>query len=139
MLQAKLGNSPKGTREEIAAAQGRFARSRLGHAIRSYVFYDNRVKDHRTGVENSNYEAVLRAISPTSSMRSSSGAVRKKAARRLVAGEWPAMTKVNLPFRLADALRNVLPHIHVIDAGAMVLGVEAPPYARSSAGRGTQP
>ncbi|MBS0191212.1 MAG: FkbM family methyltransferase [Phycisphaerales bacterium] len=40
------------------------------------------------------------------------------------------MTKVNLPFRLADALRNVLPHIHVIDAGAMVLGVEAPPYAQ---------
>ena len=31
-----------------------------GTQIRSYVFYDNRVKDHRTGVEKSDYEAVLR-------------------------------------------------------------------------------
>jgi peptide chain release factor 2 len=30
-----------------------------GTQIRSYVFYDNRVKDHRTGHEESNYEKVL--------------------------------------------------------------------------------
>ncbi len=38
------------------------------------------------------------------------------------------MAKVNLPFRLADTLANVLPHLHIVDAGAMVLGVEPPAY-----------
>ena len=31
-----------------------------GTQIRSYVFYDNRVKDHRTGHESTDYERVLR-------------------------------------------------------------------------------
>lgn len=45
---------------EIAAAKGGALEQGWGTQIRSYVFYDNRVKDHRTGVENSDYEAVLR-------------------------------------------------------------------------------
>ena len=61
VLQAKLEQLAEEQREkEIAAAQGGSLDRGWGTQIRSYVFYDNRVKDHRTGVENSNYEAVLR-------------------------------------------------------------------------------
>lgn len=61
VLQAKLELLAEEKREkEIAAAQGGTLDRGWGTQIRSYVFYDNRVKDHRTGVENSNYEAVLR-------------------------------------------------------------------------------
>ncbi len=45
---------------EIASAQGGKLDQGWGTQIRSYVFYDNRVKDHRTGHESSDYEAVLR-------------------------------------------------------------------------------
>lgn len=40
------------------------------------------------------------------------------------------MTKVTVPFRLSEVLRNVIPHLQIVDAGAMVLGVEPPAYAR---------
>ncbi len=61
VLLAKLELLAEEKREkEIAAAQGGAMERGWGTQIRSYVFYDNRVKDHRTGVENSNYEAVLR-------------------------------------------------------------------------------
>jgi peptide chain release factor 2 len=61
VLRAKLELLAEEKREkEIAAAQGGAMERGWGTQIRSYVFYDNRVKDHRTGVESSNYEAVLR-------------------------------------------------------------------------------
>lgn len=61
VLQAKLQLLAEEKREqEIAAAQGGNLQQGWGTQIRSYVFYDNRVKDHRTGMENSDYEAVLR-------------------------------------------------------------------------------
>jgi peptide chain release factor 2 len=61
LLQAKLEQIEEEKREaEIAAAQGGKLEQGWGTQIRSYVFYDNRVKDHRTGHENSDYEAVLR-------------------------------------------------------------------------------
>lgn len=61
VLQAKLQQLAEDKREqEIAAAQGGTLAQGWGTQIRSYVFYDNRVKDHRTGHENSDYEAVLR-------------------------------------------------------------------------------
>ncbi len=61
VLQAKLEQLEEERREkEIAAASGGAVDRGWGTQIRSYVFYDNRVKDHRTGHENRDYEAVLR-------------------------------------------------------------------------------
>lgn len=61
VLQAKLEQIEEERREkEIAAAAGGALDRGWGTQIRSYVFYDNRVKDHRTGHERSDYEAVLR-------------------------------------------------------------------------------
>jgi len=61
VLMAKLQIIEDERREaELAAATGGALERGWGTQIRSYVFYDNRVKDHRTGVEKSDYEAVLR-------------------------------------------------------------------------------
>lgn len=61
VLQAKLQQMEDDRREkEIAQASGGSLEQGWGTQIRSYVFYDNRVKDHRTGVESRDYEAVLR-------------------------------------------------------------------------------
>jgi peptide chain release factor 2 len=61
VLMAKLEQMEEEKREkEIAAATGGAVERGWGTQIRSYVFYDNRVKDHRTGHESSDYEAVLR-------------------------------------------------------------------------------
>ena len=61
VLQAKLEQLEEERREkEIAAASGGQLDQGWGSQIRSYVVYDNRVKDHRTNVESSDYEAVLR-------------------------------------------------------------------------------
>jgi peptide chain release factor 2 len=61
LVMAKLQQIEDEKRErEIVSAQGGTLDRGWGTQIRSYVFYDNRVKDHRTGVENSDYEAVLR-------------------------------------------------------------------------------
>ncbi len=61
VLMAKLQALEDERREkEIAAATGGAVERGWGTQIRSYVFYDNRVKDHRTGHENTDYEAVLR-------------------------------------------------------------------------------
>jgi peptide chain release factor 2 len=61
VLRAKLEQIEEERRErEIAAAQGGALEQGWGTQIRSYVFYDNRVKDHRTGHESRDYEAVLR-------------------------------------------------------------------------------
>ena len=66
VLSAKLMALAEEKREkEIAAATGGSLEQGWGTQIRSYVFYDNRVKDHRTGCEESDYEAVLRGeLSP---------------------------------------------------------------------------
>lgn len=61
VLMARLQQIEDEKRErEIAAAQGGTLDQGWGSQIRSYVFYDNRVKDHRTDVESRDYEAVLR-------------------------------------------------------------------------------
>lgn len=61
VLQAKLEQLAEEKREkEISAAAGGAIDRGWGTQIRSYVFYDNRVKDHRTGHERTDYEAVLR-------------------------------------------------------------------------------
>jgi peptide chain release factor 2 len=61
VLMAKLQALEEEKRErELAAATGGAVERGWGTQIRSYVFYDNRVKDHRTGHESSDYEAVLR-------------------------------------------------------------------------------
>ncbi|MFZ4573707.1 MAG: peptide chain release factor 2 [Phycisphaerales bacterium] len=61
VLQAKLEILAEEQREkELAAATGGAVDRGWGTQIRSYVFYDNRVKDHRTGYEETDYEAVLR-------------------------------------------------------------------------------
>jgi peptide chain release factor 2 len=61
VLQAKLQLLEDERREkEIASASGGSLQQGWGTQIRSYVFYDNRVKDHRTGYEESDYERVLR-------------------------------------------------------------------------------
>jgi len=61
VLQAKLEQLEEEKRErEISAATGGAVERGWGTQIRSYVFYDNRVKDHRTGHESRNYEVVLR-------------------------------------------------------------------------------
>lgn len=61
VLQAKLQQIEDDRREaEVAKATGGSLEQGWGSQIRSYVFYDNRVKDHRTNYENRDYEAVLR-------------------------------------------------------------------------------
>ncbi len=61
VLQAKLETLEEEKRErEMAAATGGAVDRGWGTQIRSYVFYDNRVKDHRTNHESRDYEAVLR-------------------------------------------------------------------------------
>ncbi len=61
VLQAKLEALAEEKRDkEIAAAAGGALDRGWGTQIRSYVFYDNRVKDHRTGHERTDYESVLR-------------------------------------------------------------------------------
>lgn len=61
VLQAKLQLLEDERREkEISAATGGGAERGWGTQIRSYVFYDNRVKDHRTNHERTDYETVLR-------------------------------------------------------------------------------
>ena len=61
VLMAKLEQLEEEKREkELAAATGGAVERGWGTQIRSYVFYDNRVKDHRTNHENRDYEAVLR-------------------------------------------------------------------------------
>jgi peptide chain release factor 2 len=61
VLSAKLQVLAEEKREkEISSAQGGNLEQGWGTQIRSYVFYDNRVKDHRTGYEETNYESVLR-------------------------------------------------------------------------------
>ncbi|MBX3361408.1 MAG: peptide chain release factor 2 [Phycisphaeraceae bacterium] len=61
LLKAKLQQIEDEKRErEITAAKGGTLELGWGTQIRSYVFYDNRVKDHRTNYEETDYEAVLR-------------------------------------------------------------------------------
>ncbi len=61
VLQAKLQVMEDERRDkEIAQASGGALDMGWGTQIRSYVFYDNRVKDHRTEVEDRDYERVLR-------------------------------------------------------------------------------
>jgi peptide chain release factor 2 len=61
VLLAKLEQLEEEKREkELSAATGGAVERGWGTQIRSYVFYDNRVKDHRTGYESSDYERVLR-------------------------------------------------------------------------------
>ena len=60
ILQAKLEQLEEEKRAaELKEAKGGDLSRGWGTQIRSYVFYDNRVKDHRTGHEESNYEKVL--------------------------------------------------------------------------------
>lgn len=61
VLQAKLELLEEEKRQkELDAATGGAVEMGWGTQIRSYVFYDNRVKDHRTGHESRDYETVLR-------------------------------------------------------------------------------
>ena len=61
VLMAKLQIIEDERREkEIADATGGAVERGWGTQIRSYVFYDNRVKDHRTNHESTDYERVLR-------------------------------------------------------------------------------
>lgn len=61
VLMAKLEQLEEEKRaKELNAATGGAVERGWGTQIRSYVFYDNRVKDHRTGQESSDYERVLR-------------------------------------------------------------------------------
>ena len=60
VLMAKLEQLEQEKRErDLLAAKGGEVGRDWGTQIRSYVFYDNRVKDHRTGCEETNYEKVL--------------------------------------------------------------------------------
>ena len=60
ILQAKLELLEEERRQkEIADATGGAADRGWGTQIRSYVIYDNRVKDHRTGYEIGNPQTVL--------------------------------------------------------------------------------
>ena len=60
ILRAKLEQLEEEKREaELNAATGGKVDQGWGTQIRSYVFYDNRVKDHRTGFENGNPQSVL--------------------------------------------------------------------------------
>ena len=61
VLMAKLEQIEEERREkELNTATGGAVERGWGTQIRSYVFYDNRVKDHRTNFESSDYERVLR-------------------------------------------------------------------------------
>ncbi len=61
VLMAKLEQIEEEKRErEVNAATGGAVERGWGTQIRSYVFYDNRVKDHRTNHESTNVEGVLR-------------------------------------------------------------------------------
>lgn len=61
VLMAKLEQIEEEKRaKELTAATGGAMDIGWGSQIRSYVFYDSRVKDHRTGYEDRDYEAVLR-------------------------------------------------------------------------------
>lgn len=61
VLMAKLELIEEEKRaKELAAATGGAMERGWGAQIRSYVFYDNRVKDHRTNHESPDYERVLR-------------------------------------------------------------------------------
>jgi peptide chain release factor 2 len=60
VLQAKLEQLEEEKRQaELDAATGGKVERGWGTQIRSYVFYDNRVKDHRTGHETGNPQSVL--------------------------------------------------------------------------------
>jgi peptide chain release factor 2 len=60
ILRAKLEQLEEERREaEVAEATGGKVGRDWGTQIRSYVFYDNRVKDHRTGFEIGNPQQVL--------------------------------------------------------------------------------
>jgi peptide chain release factor 2 len=60
ILKAKLEQIEEERRAaELNEATGGKVDRGWGTQIRSYVFYDNRVKDHRTGHENGNPQAVL--------------------------------------------------------------------------------
>ena len=60
ILQAKLEEIAEAEREaEIKKASGGDVSRGWGTQIRSYVFYDNRVKDTRTGHETGNVQSVL--------------------------------------------------------------------------------
>jgi peptide chain release factor 2 len=60
VLQAKLEQIEEEKRQaELNAATGGKVERGWGTQIRSYVFYDNRVKDHRTGFEVGNPQSVL--------------------------------------------------------------------------------
>jgi peptide chain release factor 2 len=60
LLMAKLQQIEDEKREaEINAAKGGSLELGWGTQIRSYVFYDNRVKDHRTGYEEPNPDNVM--------------------------------------------------------------------------------
>jgi peptide chain release factor 2 len=60
ILMAKLTQIEEERRQaELDAATGGKVDRGWGTQIRSYVFYDNRVKDHRTGHEVGNPQSVL--------------------------------------------------------------------------------
>lgn len=60
VLRAKLEQIEEEKRAaQISAATGGKVSRDWGNQIRSYVFYDNRVKDHRTGHETGNPQHVL--------------------------------------------------------------------------------
>ena len=60
ILQAKLEHLEEEKRQaELDAATGGKVDRGWGTQIRSYVIYDNRVKDHRTGYEVGNPQTVL--------------------------------------------------------------------------------
>ncbi|MFM7735777.1 MAG: peptide chain release factor-like protein, partial [Alphaproteobacteria bacterium] len=60
VLMSKLEQLEQEKREaEIQAAKGGKVERGWGTQIRSYVFYDNRVKDHRTNYEEPNPQRVL--------------------------------------------------------------------------------
>jgi peptide chain release factor 2 len=60
VLQAKLEQIEEERRAaELTAATGGKVSRDWGNQIRSYVFYDNRVKDHRSGYEVGNPQSVL--------------------------------------------------------------------------------
>ena len=60
VLKAKLEQIEEERRQaELDAATGGKVDRGWGTQIRSYVIYDNRVKDHRTGFEIGNPQTVL--------------------------------------------------------------------------------
>ena len=60
MLKAKLLElRERAKEEEMANIKGEMKKIEWGSQIRSYVFDDRRVKDHRTGVQTSAVEAVM--------------------------------------------------------------------------------